>query len=896
MKSPCLIPFICLSTYPFVLNAQLAQPTDLQTPGAMELRAAATAQTPSDQEMMEKVQENSGERTIEQIGESSLVRNGTLADRGGAHFKHWSSYPQGTKFIEPVSASDSATLDSVQFQPGAAILFLRSEPIAVEPKKAYTLIFDLQQENIPIGFDMGGEIRLNWSENKNGPWQPQVLDLVDGDFSWKMLSYGVNAPPHARFVQILVGKKGSPGKVAYRHIRFAQGILKRQVEELSVKELFATREAFRFLSRRSDYFLADKENLKISGVHPLKEEMNRVLRVQEGEMTERLDRLATGAGALSPDQQLEIKWAEMLKGNLGFKVAPDSPYYEAWKKAGDQLAAMETTVRDWLQNENHQRLKAEMKAVHDATVGYAVGVDSTMQKVLRDHPYTGSPKEKAEIALARNEEEGVQITVAALDSDLTNLSVVIDPLKTKEGTLFPTDQLNITRIDFVKTNPPQYDVDVVGWWPDIVYPENTADRIAKGSNQSFWVNASTTAETPAGVYHGQIKILQGDTTLMTLPLEVEVWNLTLPKPGKFKVVGRFNAGQFSTFYGEKASTPEALAEWNRFIFAKRWNSTDPFVAALTPRGASLQAAAEEGLNSAILLNVSSLLEYDREHRKFGWPDAEREKAIKEAVKERLAEFEATVGKSDAVLYITGFDEQHDLAQYPLMKHVFELAKEVAPHARIQTTTTYSPLKELVGSVDTWVPLLGHDTEELRERQAAGDELFFYVYAHPFHPFPNPAQIDYAGVEGRVTFWIAANKGYSGFLHWLMNGWVANSQSELRWPKAPWIPYARAGYERRNGEGYFLYPGPDGKPISSVRFELIRDGIEDWELIELLKEAVSRTRKSDPSSPVLAEAVAALSEGMALAPEADRYTLDPEQLLKVRARIAHAVMALEDLKK
>ena len=46
----------------------------------------------------------------------------------------------------------------------------------------------------------------------------------------------------------------------------------------------------------------------------------------------------------------------------------------------------------------------------------------------------------------------------------------------------------------------------------------------------------------------------------------------------------------------------------------------------------------------------------------------------------------------------------------------------------------------------------------------------------------------------------------------------------------------------NGDGYYMYPGPDG-PISSSRLESIRDALEDMELFRMLPAAVRRAAVS-----------------------------------------------------
>jgi hypothetical protein len=50
-------------------------------------------------------------------------------------------------------------------------------------------------------------------------------------------------------------------------------------------------------------------------------------------------------------------------------------------------------------------------------------------------------------------------------------------------------------------------------------------------------------------------------------------------------------------------------------------------------------------------------------------------------------------------------------------------------------------------------------------------------------------------------------------------------------KTNWNP---ASWRTANGDGCFIYSGPDG-PVSTIRFENIRDGLEDSELLFLLEK-------------------------------------------------------------
>ncbi|MBI2299396.1 MAG: DUF4091 domain-containing protein [Armatimonadetes bacterium] len=61
----------------------------------------------------------------------------------------------------------------------------------------------------------------------------------------------------------------------------------------------------------------------------------------------------------------------------------------------------------------------------------------------------------------------------------------------------------------------------------------------------------------------------------------------------------------------------------------------------------------------------------------------------------------------------------------------------------------------------------------------------------------------------------------------------------KWRTDPWIEPNQ--YELQNGGGCFLYPTPGrkGRPIDSVRWELYRQGVEDYDVLTLVRERATR---------------------------------------------------------
>ena len=78
-------------------------------------------------------------------------------------------------------------------------------------------------------------------------------------------------------------------------------------------------------------------------------------------------------------------------------------------------------------------------------------------------------------------------------------------------------------------------------------------------------------------------------------------------------------------------------------------------------------------------------------------------------------------------------------------------------------------------------------------------------------------------------WYAAAKGFTGYLRWAYNSWVADPLTDSRfraWPA---------------GDTYQVYPGPR----TSIRFEKLIEGIQDFEKIRILRE--SFIQKNDTAS-------------------------------------------------
>ena len=109
-----------------------------------------------------------------------------------------------------------------------------------------------------------------------------------------------------------------------------------------------------------------------------------------------------------------------------------------------------------------------------------------------------------------------------------------------------------------------------------------------------------------------------------------------------------------------------------------------------------------------------------------------------------------------------------------------------------------------------------DPEDLSYRQSKGYVTTWYVCCT--HVFPNVFTFS-PPAEGTFIGWYTVAAGFDGFLRWAYNSWVKEPLLDSRFRRWP------------AGDTYMVYP----EARSSIRFERLREGIQDAEKIRILRE-------------------------------------------------------------
>jgi hypothetical protein len=524
---------------------------------------------------------------------------------------------------------------------------------------------------------------------------------------------------------------------------------------------------------------------------------------------------------------------------------------------------------------------------------YVVGVKTSLEKVFREKNRLPGPVTfNAAISAAQNEYESFQLILVPKKEDLRNVRIETTALRCSEkGADIDRKNIFCYRVGYVKTRNPPYDTEFVGWWPDPLFPLTTFN-INQEDVQPIWVTVYVPEGTPSGRYEGFLFVLPENAETTAVRIHLEVWDFALPASTKLQVVFSLLEECIQGYYQLEEVPSELLREYYSFLLEHRINPTNlylhvkpsPFTP--QPRFEDMQFCVDRGLNA---LNVGYLYEKRNcAHRKSF--SEEFQQNLKATLPHTVSFLRDHQWQDMAFVY--GLDEPSKRS-FQALKHIFSLVADVAPGMRRVVTT--SPTKTLYGYVDVWVPRLDRYNEKIcRQRQKMGEEIWWYVSAGTRPSYPN-FFIDYPALDHRILFWMTWRYDISGFLYYALNNWVSNyPKDHHRWPEVEWN--ART-YHRYNGDGQLIYPGPDGKPYGSIRLEVIRDGIEDYEYLNMLQyQSDELGRHNQLSNNKLLQQtnnlIASIKEEVI--PSIKKYPKDPATIYRYREMIANEISRLNDV--
>lgn len=510
---------------------------------------------------------------------------------------------------------------------------------------------------------------------------------------------------------------------------------------------------------------------------------------------------------------------------------------------------------------------------HFPEASFGIGYASPMQKIfIKEAAFEGRFGPAVEVALARNEHEGVQVVALPFARELRDLRVEVEPGSFK-------GKIEVSLVGHVKVveNTP-YEVSRRGWWPDPLLSFQQACDASDGEQIAFWVDVATTADTPAGEAEAALLVSARDCKPVRVPLRIRVWSFALPNGTHLPNAFTYSEPQVGPFYRERW-TDQMREKYRQLILDHRLN-IDHLYRGKPPSVADLKEWEPKALNAFNLLFLGR--GRDRERLKKDLTDIVRE--VKAA------------GLFDKA-YVYGFDEV-SAEVFAAVRQTFGDVHALFPGLPTMTTAYDDSFGQATGlreAVDIWVPLTDkYRLEEAERLRAEGKDMWWYICLNPHHPYANWF-IEYPAIESRLlTGTMSWRHKVGGFLYYLINNWQNNSKPIAGGPYTAWNPGSCDDRRKNtaNGDGSLICPGPDG-PLSTIRLENIRDGFEDYEYLWTLADMVRRI-EALPATPERA-ALLQRASGLLGVPDSivrtvTDYTRTPDELERYRHELAEVILA------
>jgi len=396
--------------------------------------------------------------------------------------------------------------------------------------------------------------------------------------------------------------------------------------------------------------------------------------------------------------------------------------------------------------------------------------------------------------------------------------------------------------------------------PDALMPWDGSQRSTEHTNQPLWLQVTVPYGTAPGTYHGSV-VVGADATSSVVPLTVTVAPVSLPREGQAagSLLTAFNfspqsyANKAAGLYG--VSPGSTLPGLFSFLASYRlspnsWGYGNPKMASgytsdrrwwLDKTSQMVAAAGQPGQFASMWIPISNnrwspstYVGGRSPYKPQGWCSYLRS----------VHEFWQRHGWVGAYPYLYGMDEP-GATQFRTVAKQAKVTHSCFPGSHVLVTSKPTTRNHFLwnggkNDVDAWVVLASryygeytnpslsrrgifHARRELALINSARrhhKQIWTYTYNASSHTTPGFTATEPAA-NARVFVDWAALEGISGLLY---------GQGTTTYSKGNPL----VSNDKEQGSFVLVYPGRSG-PIASARLEVLREGIEDWEILNVVRQ-------------------------------------------------------------
>jgi Glycoside hydrolase 123, catalytic domain len=396
--------------------------------------------------------------------------------------------------------------------------------------------------------------------------------------------------------------------------------------------------------------------------------------------------------------------------------------------------------------------------------------------------------------------------------------------------------------------------------PDALLPWDGSQRSTEHTNQPLWLQVTVPAGTSAGTYGGSVVVV-ADGSATSVPITVTVSPVTLPRPNQtsgslltaFNLSPQSYGAKVNALYGVSPTT--SLPQLFNFFASYRlspnnWGYGNPRSPSgytsdrrwwLDKSAQMVSAVGEPGQFAAMWIPVSN----------NRWSASTYVGGVSPYKPQRWCRYLRSVhgfwakhGWLGSYPYLWGMDEP-GTAGFKTVQQQAKAAHACFSGSHLLVTGRPSAKNRFLWNggqddVDTWVVLasryygqytnpsqtrrhISHATQNLKPIEAARrhhKQIWAYTYNAASHSTPGLAATEPLSDPRLLVDWTAL-EGVTGLLY-------GQGTTTYRAKGNPLVSIDGAG------SFVLVYPGKTG-PIPSARLEVLREGIEDWEILNVVRQ-------------------------------------------------------------
>lgn len=470
--------------------------------------------------------------------------------------------------------------------------------------------------------------------------------------------------------------------------------------------------------------------------------------------------------------------------------------------------------------------------------------------------------------MVRNEREGFQFAVLpAANTTVTAIGVQAESPDAPEVRFYQI--LPVNHVAPPATGqflvPPRR----LGQVPDVLLPLKDWDVVTVSPHRegevplTIYVEFHAKANTRPGQYRYRTWI--GAKVHDDLRIVVDVREPIIPDRLPFRTATTWN-WSLEEYFGRPLKPEEKRVFWD-FFLDQRLSPTAFFAKVPDPSPSEAAALKDRGLSVMNLTFVGG----------------KKPLPLSAEVKERLGpqlrqwrEDLQAAGMLDIAVVLLADEPEAEAA--PVCRENAAWIKEQFPEVKIWVATRPGPEWDFA---DVFDPVMAHSTDFYKPHSHSDEALAWLRTTHPrteywwFHsvepygPYTN-LRLDNLPIEARVSGWQSALYGVDAYEYFWMTAWADNKDSA----DVPWPDRAARWKTGMSGAGTLCYPDERGLPMPSLRLVNLRDGLEDWALVEMAADRGDTAARR--------RLVGEVTRSLA------KYTTDPRVVLRARTKVIAAV--------